>query len=280
MCWDALGHEEPTFAVIANPTNLHVPAAFACLEAGCHLLIEKPVSQSLDGLDVLASRAATSERQVLVGFQLRFHPALTRICELLRGGAVGAPLHARVVWGEYLPSWHPWEDWRRGYAARPDLGGGVHHTICHPLDFLRMLFGDPIGVIASLSVHGPLGLDVPESADVLLRFDGAIAAQLHLDYWSQPTRHHVEISCTDGMIQWDYITGELRVWEKLGAAWKQEVFPSMGERDDLFRAEARHFLEMIEGRAHPACTLQDGIEVVRICSAIERSAARTEMESL
>ena len=126
---EALGHEEPTFAVIANPTNLHVPAALACLQAGCHLLIEKPVSGSLDGLDALTSLAATSERQVLVGFQFRFHPALRRIRELLRGGAVGAALHARVVWGEHLPSWHPWEDWRGSYAARLDLGGG-----CPPYD--------------------------------------------------------------------------------------------------------------------------------------------------
>lgn len=275
---DALRHEEPTFAVIANPTNLHVPTAVACIEAGCHVLLEKPVSHAPVGLDTLESAAAAHKIEVLVGFQFRFHPALRRIRELLDCGAIGRPLHARVVWGEYLPSWHPWEDWRSSYAARLDLGGGVHHTICHPLDYLRMLFGDPIGVLASLSDNGPLGLDVPEAADVLLRFEEGVAAQLHLDYWSRPATHRADISCTDGTIQWDYNTGDFKVWDKASEAWQSEDFPGVGARNDLFLSEARHFLDVIEGRAEPACTLQDGIQAVRLCAAIERSAARNEME--
>lgn len=273
---EALRHEEPAFAVVANPTSLHVETALACIDAGCHLLLEKPVSHTVEGLDTLASAAATNEIKILVGFQFRFHPALGRIRELLRRRTIGSPLHARAVWGEFLPSWHPWEDWRRSHAARRDLGGGVLH-ISHPLDYLRMLFGDPIGVVASLSENGPLGLDVPESADVLLRFDDGVAAQLHLDYWTRPTANRVEISCTDGSIYWDYLTGDFRVWDKVSEAWQPEVFPGVEARNDLFLSQARHFLDVIEGREQPVCTLEDGIEAVRLCAAIERSAARDEM---
>jgi predicted dehydrogenase len=274
---DALQHEESAFAVIANPTSVHVETALACIEAGCHVLLEKPVSHTLDGLDDLDSAAAAHAVKVLVGFQFRFHPALSRIRDLLESGAMGTPLHARVVWAEYLPSWHPWEDWRDSYAARSALGGGVHHTICHPFDYLRMLFGDPVGVVASFRQDGPLGLDVPESADILLRFGDGVAAQLHLDYWTRPTANRVEISCTDGSIHWDYITGDFRVWNSATGAWQSEAFPGVEARNDLFVAEARHFLEVIEGQAQPACTLHDGIQAVHICAAIEESAARNQM---
>lgn len=275
---EALRREQPTFAVVANPTNLHASTALACLEAGCHVLIEKPVSHSLEGLDRLESMAETSEAQALVGFQFRFHPALRRMGELLGSGVIGQPLHVRAIWAEHLPSWHPWEDWRQGYAAVAELGGGVHHTICHPFDYLRMLFGDPVGVVASLPDDGPLGLEVPEAADVILRFPGEVGAQLHLDYWGRPTMHRVEISCADGTIQWDYVTGEFRVWGTDKEAWQPEILPGLESRNDLFLAEARHFLEVVAGRAQPACTLRDGIEVVRLCTAVEQAAARDETE--
>ena len=273
---DALEAEEPVFAVIANPTALHLPSALACVERGCDLLLEKPVSHTIDGLDTLVHEVTTRGSKVLVGFQFRLDPGLQRVGELLRERAVGVPLHVRVVWGEYLPGWHPWEDWRASYAARSDLGGGVHHTLCHPLDYLRMLFGDPTGLAASLVDHGPLGLDVPEAADITLRFQEGVSAQVHLDYWSRPPTHRVEIVCSDGTIVWDHVVGELRVWDDAVAAWHAERFPGVEGRDELFLSEARHLLDVIGGRAQPACTLDDGAQAVRLCAAIERSAARTE----
>lgn len=269
----ALDAEEPDFAVVANPTALHLPTAVACVERGCHLLLEKPVSHTLDGLDGLSALVRQRGRRVLVGFQFRFHPALQRIEGLLRAGELGHPLHARVVWGEYLPDWHPWEDWRLGYAARADLGGGVHHTICHPFDYLRMLFADPVEVRGVLSPSHPLGLDVPESADVLLRFASDVEASVHLDYWTRPRVHRVEIVATEGSLCWDYIGGSFQVWDRGGKAWHAETLPGVDARNDLFLALSRHFLEIVTGQADPVCSLDDGVQAVRIALAVERSSA-------
>ena len=277
---EALGQESPAFAVIANPTSLHVPTALACVEAGCDLLLEKPVSHTPAGLDDLAATAAARGARVLVGFQFRFNPALIRIRGLLSSGIIGAPLHARVIWAEHLPSWHPWEDWRLSYAARADLGGGVHHTICHPLDYLRMLFGDPVSLTASLTFDGPLSLPVAEAADVVLRFTGALSAQIHLDYWCRPPMHRMELVCSDGKVEWDYMAGSLCVWNADGEVVEAGATPGVNERDGLFVSEARHFLEVVARQQRPACTLADGIAVVRICEAIDRSAASGRMVSL
>lgn len=269
---EALEREHPGFAVIANPTSLHVSTAIACLNAGYHTLVEKPLSHSLDGLKELAE-AATGEQRSLVGFQFRFHPALRRIQQLVTGGKLGAPLHARVVWGEYLPSWHPWEDWRSGYAARAELGGGAHHTLSHPLDYLQMLFGPPAQVSASLTTNGPLGMQVAEGADVLLRFPSDVTAEVHLDYWSRPTRHRLELVFTEGSVEWDYLTGAFRTWSAADETWLEESLPGVADRNELFRTEAGHFLDVIRGDAQPVCPLEDGIALVRLCSAIERSAS-------
>jgi predicted dehydrogenase len=268
----AFDDAKPDFAVIANPSNLHLETALTCVEAGCDFLIEKPVSHNMDGLDELAAAAKSSGVNALVGFQFRFHPALRRIEELLRDRTIGDPLHIRVVWGEYLPSWQPGADWRRSYAARPELGGGVHHTISHPLDYLRMLFGDPLGVAARLGVDGPLGLEVAESADVMMSYPSGATAEVHLDYWSRPTRHNLEIVGSDGTIQWDYINGQFRVWEAAASQWRPEYYPGLADRNDMFVAEARHFLGVVGEQATPVCSLEDGISIAELCAAIERSA--------
>ena len=125
----ALERWQPDAAVVANPSALHVEAAVPAARAGCHIFIEKPVSDRLEGLEDLRAALAVGGGEVLVGFQYRFDPGLIRARELLHGGTIGRPLSARAHWGEYLPDWHPWEDYRRSYAARADLGGGAALTL-------------------------------------------------------------------------------------------------------------------------------------------------------
>lgn len=269
----ALAETQPDFAVVANPTNLHAETASTCVQAGCPVLLEKPVSASLAETDRLREAVATSGVEVLVGFQFRFHTVLQAIRDLVAGETLGAPLHASVVWGEYLPGWHPWEDYRTGYAARSDLGGGVHHTICHPLDYLRMIFGQPLAVSASLTTQGPLGLDVPEACDAGFRFVGGVRAQLHLDYWARPAVHTFDLTCADGSVSWSFHDGELRTWSTADERWTVEHVPGVAERNDLFLDEARHFLAVVAGTERPVCGLEDGLEVVRMCEAIDWSAA-------
>lgn len=276
----ALENERPSFAVIANPTSLHVQDALTCANAGCGLLIEKPISHSLVGVDELEAATTALGTKILVGFQFRFHPALKRIRDLLRSGSVGVPLHARVIWSEHLPSWHPWEDWRKSYAARAELGGGVHHSMCHPFDYLRMLFGDPVTLFATLGRDGLLSLPVPEAANVLLGFAEGLSAQVHLDFWCQPPMHQMDLICSEGSIHWDYMTGSLQVRSADRESCWVDVFPSVDSRNELFLSEARHFLDMLKGSEESRCGLEDGISVVRICEAIERSGASGELISM
>ncbi len=273
----ALEKEVPSFAVIANPNALHIPAALACCNAGCGLLIEKPISHSFEGVDELEAAATALGTKILVGFQFRFHPALMRIRDLLRSGTMGAPLHARVIWAEHLPSWHPWEDWRNSFAARAELGGGVHRTICHPFDYLRMIFGDPVTLFATLTSGGPLELSVPEAADVVLCFSEGLTAQVHLDFWGRPSMHQMDLICSEGSVHWDYITGSLRICNPDRNGCEVYAFPGVSKRNELFLSEARHFLGVLKEEEESRCRLEDGIAEVRICEAIERSAASGEL---
>jgi len=273
----ALEKEQPSFAVIANPTSLHMGAALACANAGCGLLIEKPISDSLEGIEELETVVAALDTKILVGFQFRFHPALTRVRDLIRSGTMGVPLHVRVIWAEHLPSMHPWEDWRKGYAARAELGGGVHHTICHPFDYLRMIFGDPVALFATLRTGGPLKLPVAEAADVVLHLPEGLTAQVHLDFWGRPPMHRMDVICSEGSIHWDYMTGVVEIHTPTRETCQSLAFPGVDGRNELFLSEARHFLGVLDESEESECSIEDGVATVRICEAIDRSAVWGEV---
>lgn len=268
----ALAHH-PDAVIVSNPTALHLDVAIPAAELGCHLLLEKPISHSLEKVDELWAAVQKNGSRVLVGFQFRYHPTLCRVSEVLEGGQLGRPLSARAHWGEYLPDWHPWEDYRQGYSARPDLGGGVVLTLCHPFDYLRWLFGEVAGLSASLNNTGTLDIEVEDQAEVVLEFAGGLLGSVHLDYLQRPTAHWLEIICEQGVLYWEAASGLLRV-TRADQEKPQELRPPDGfERNDLFQEQARHFVDVVAGSENPLCTLEDGIQALKIVLAAYESAA-------
>jgi predicted dehydrogenase len=230
---------------------------------------------------------------VLVGFQFRFHPGLQKILSLLSGGAIGRPLSFRAHWGEWLPGWHPWEDYRWGFSARADLGGGVILTLSHPLDYLRWLFGEVETLWAFAGRLGDLELDVEDTAEIGLKFASGVLGSVHLDYNQRPPAHTLEIIGTHGVIRWDYADGAVSVVKAEdeikdltprppSLAGKGEKFslPAGFERNDLFLAEMRHFLDVCTGEARPMCTLEDGIQALRLALAARTSAEEGKLVTM
>ena len=264
--------EKPDAVVVSNPTALHLDTAIPAAQAGCSLFLEKPVSHDLARLDELTASLHDGGGRALVGYQFRFHPGLRQVYAWLQAAAIGRPLAARAHWGEYLPNWHPWEDYRRSYSARADLGGGVVLTLSHPLDYLRWLLGEVRQVWAFCGTLGNLELAVEDTAEIGLRFEHGGIAGVHLNYNQQPAEHWLEIVGTDGCVRWRNQDGAATLVSAAGE--RQTVAPPEGfERNDLFRAQMAHFIAVVQGREAPICSLQDGVRALEIALAAQRSDA-------
>ncbi len=258
---------EPQAVIISNPTALHLDVAIPAAQCGCHLLIEKPLSHSMARLDELQQAVAQNGVRVLVGYQFRFHPGLQQLRELLHSQAIGVPQSVHAHWGEYLPAWHPWEDYKQAYASRPELGGGVVLTLSHPLDYLHWLFGE-VEALATFTTQNGLDIPVEDQADIILRFKSGVQGNVHLDYIQRPASHWLEIIGTRGTIRWDNSNGVLRLAQvgKDGNAtsWQEFSPPEGFERNTMFLDELRHFKDVVDGTASPACSLQDGVSALRL----------------
>ena len=269
----ALKKHKPDGVIVSNPTSLHLDVAIPVAEAGCAILLEKPIAGSMERVDVLQKAVQKSGSKVLTAFQFRFHPGMVKTKELIQNGEIGRVVSASVHFGEYLPAWHPWEDYRQGYAARADMGGGVVATQCHSLDYLPWLVGRDVesvwGFAGKLS---DLEVTADDTAKIGLRFEGGALGSLHLDYNQQPPEHEFRIIGANGTIKWNLADGAARIYRTEKKDWDVYPLPAGWERNVMFQQQTGHFVDIVKGRAEPSCTLEDGIRAQRLIAAVHKSS--------
>jgi len=262
----------PDAAVIATPTSLHLDSAIPLARAGCHLLLEKPVSHSLDRTDTLREAARESGARVMVAFQYRHHPGLQAVRRWVADGAIGRVVSAHAHYGDYLPAWHPWEDYRQSYSARADLGGGAALTLCHPLDYLAWMIGPVARVTATFGYQGGLDIDVEDTVEALLEFSGGATASVHLDFVQRPPAHTLSMVGTEGTATWDQSDGVARIYRTASGQWEVVQAPAGFDRNDMFLAQMQSFLDVCAGTRAAGPTLDEGLHVLNIALALRESA--------
>jgi predicted dehydrogenase len=276
----ALARYNPDAVVVSNPTALHLDVAIPAAEAGCALLIEKPLSHSLERMDLLQKAVKKGGARVLVAFQFRFHPAFIRAKQLISDDEIGRVISASVHFGEYLPAWHPWEDYRKGYAARADMGGGVVLTQCHSLDYLPWLVGNVESLWGFTGKASDLEVDVEDTAKIGLRFEGGALGSIHLDFNQQPPAHRFEVIGTKGSLRCDISDGIVHIYRasielvdgKTAGAWEFHPLLEGWERNAMFLEQMKHFVCVVRDGVEPTCTLEDGVRAQRMIEAVHQSS--------
>lgn len=266
----------PQLAVIANPTSFHVQSSLPLAEAGVHLLVEKPLSSSPEGVEKLLQTCHERQGILLLGYNLRFLPSLQRFRELLREQVIGKVISVRCEVGQFLPSWRPDADYRQGVSARREFGGGVLLELSHELDYLRWIFGEVDRVTASLSRQSGLDIDVEDTAHLILEFAPAadgyrLIGDASLDFVRRDTTRVCTAIGEKGSLRWNGVTGIVEKFDVDANAWC-ELFHHMPQRDDSYLTEWEHLLECIEGSQTPLIGGDDGLAVLNIVDAARKSS--------
>ena len=268
---DALA-ERPAAVVVTNPTALHVPTALAAVAAGCDVLVEKPLSHELEGCDRLIAEVRRLDRVAAVANNLRFHPTLVLMREWTTGaGPFGAPVAARAHFGAYLPSWHPWEDYRTSYAARASLGGGAALTSIHETDYCTWLFGGVRRAMGMQAAAHPLGTDVDEASAILLAHDSGVLSTITLSLAQRPPSRTLEIAFERGRVECDLGTGTWRAWDAEGRASNGGP-PAGFDVDQTYRLQAEAFLRAVRREEPVTVSLEEGRAAVQASLTVKETA--------
>ena len=270
---DAALADRPDVVFVTNPNTAHIPVALAAARAGCHLFIEKPLSHSLEGVDELIEIVEARRLVAFVAYQFRFHPGLRAVKNLIDAGRLGWLAAAHIVNGEYLPDWHPYEDYRQTHPARRDLGGGALRIQTHELDYALWLLGMPARVYAVGGHLSRLEIDVEDSVSVLLtcEHDGRpVPVHVHLDYLQRPPQRVCEIVGDAGKVRFDYYVKRVEFRDTTTGQASVECFDTF-ERSQMFREELEHFFACVRGQERPLVDLREGVRSLRVALAAETS---------
>ncbi|MFZ5894350.1 MAG: Gfo/Idh/MocA family protein [Myxococcota bacterium] len=281
---DAALARKPDVVFVTNPSSLHVDVARRAAEASAHVFIEKPVSHSLEGVEELASVLERKRRIGFVAYQLRRHPGFRKLARCLAESAVGRVLSVRAEVGEYLPNFHPYEDYRRMYASRRDLGGGVTLSQIHELDYLIALFGSPRRAFAMGGKVSNLEVDVDDLTSGLIEFEGAqhgrVIAELHQDFFQRPTARRCVVIGEAGRLEWSLSDRAFRRWDASGALVEQEDYASY-PRNQAFVEELGYFFECVREGKQPDVSVREGARSLKLALGLlesQRSGRAVEFQ--
>lgn len=257
---DALA-DRPDCAVITTPAHLHVPMAQRLAEAGVHVLIEKPLSTSLDGLDRLAATIASGNITAVVAYVLRAHPVFQSMQAAITSGRFGAPVQLTATCGQHFPTYRP--AYREIYYNNRATGGGaVQDALTHILNLGQWLIGPADRVLADVAHQMLEGVEVEDTVHLLSRHGQAMAS-FALNQYQAPNEATITVVCREGTARYEAHRQRWRWTTVPDEPWHDEQGLPL-ERDDLFVRQAEAFLDAVEGRRAPLCTLAEAVHTLRI----------------
>jgi predicted dehydrogenase len=271
--------EAPVDAVdVALPHHLHHPAARAALEAGRHVLVEKPFAVSMAECVDLVERAAERDLTLMVGQVQRFDPRNRTVERAVATGELGPIRHARADALQNLRDYADPPHWL--YDGARAGGGGVISVAVHAIDLLRYLLGD----VARVTAMGRSVDDAFEDAEdycvALLEFEGGTIADLFDTYSAAATPYGEGfwLFGDDGVID-AFPRGDDDVPRRSTGADRSSFAPMAVERGDLptgnpFVNELLHFTDCVETGREPLPSGRDNLGTMATVFAIYESAAR------
>lgn len=259
---------KPDIAILCSPTALHVEQATAAINAGCDVLTEKPLSNSLEGIDELKALAREKQRLVMVAHCFRFHEGLLRAKRMLDEGRVGRLLSVRCMFGEYIPEVMP--DYRDRYVFH--YSGA--YELMHDIDLALWFAGQkPVRVFGVDGTFGDSGMQSPDLAEMILEFEDRCVANVHLDFFQRARHRQTEMYGTEGTIRvefarWDRCT--VSVYDAATREWTHDEIAT--DRDDMFRAEDTAFLQAVADRTPVPVDIDAGRLAVQVMLAAQESS--------
>lgn len=265
--------EKPDIGIISNESSFHLKIAIKLASAGIDLFVEKPLSNSLSGTKELVSMIKKNNLVTQMGCQLRFHKCLNEIKQLVLNKKLGKIISVRAECGSYLPDWHPSEDYRKSYASRKDLGGGVILTNIHEIDYLYWFFGEITEVFSIAKNSGNLKISVDDLAVGILKFKNNIIGEIHLDYLQKPENRNCKIVGTKGTLVWESETNLVKFYDNKNKKWSKVFKWSNYDRNQMFKEEIDHFINCVKNRRQSINPIEkDGIITTKIALAMMKSS--------
>ena len=282
-----LERERPQGAIIATPNGSHAAVAEVCAKNRVHVLIEKPIANSLDEARRIVKAADDTGIQVLVGHHRRHNPLIQEARSIIKSGAVGELVAVTMLWALLKPADYFSVDWRTKWPG----GGPTFINLIHELDLLRFICGE-IRQVYAQSSSAVRKLDVEDSVCMSLSLEnGALGSILASDTtpspWSyEATTHenpyyfHSDENCYHflgtlgslafpSMELWRYGDDDQSGWQ-----YPMEKLSKRVIQADPLQLQLEHFCRVVGDGERSIVDGRDGIRSLAVALAVRESSQR------
>ena len=235
---------KPNIALITNETNKHIETAIKCANKGCDIFVEKPLTNLNKRTRELIKIINKRKNINMVGYMLRFHPIIKIIKKFLNEKKLGDVYHFYSEWGEYLPNWHPKENYKKSYASNKSLGGGALLTLSHDIDLMQYFFGSPKYISIKKNKVG-LPINADTNANIFIEFKKNLSGFIHVDFLQKKTERFLKIVGTKLILKFFYLENLLEIHNNKKI---QRIYLKKFDRNDLFIDEIKYFLKNCESK--------------------------------
>lgn len=273
---DALAWQ-PEALVISTPPDHHAEYQLAAAEHGLPFFTEASVV--LDDLDEVISAVERAGVVACPSCTMRFHAGYQKLAERIAAGAIGQPLAFTHHVGQWLPDWHPWEDYRTFYVAKRETGA-AREIVPFELNWLTGLFGEVTDLNAMVTKRSTLEADIDDIYSAVVRFASAVEGTFMIEVISRPAIRQARIFGEQGTLIWDWSAREVREWTAAAGEWTVHPDPPPvqgpgGEwvAENMYIAEMEGFLRAVrDGQDAWPLTLRADRRLLRTLVTMEDSS--------
>lgn len=257
--------------VVTSPPAFHVEQGIASLERGLPVLMEKPVCPREADARRLEEVVTRTGVPLLLTYTWRWWPPLAKVRDLLKQQAVGKLRYVEFVMSAHLADWHPWEDYKDFFMASRQQGGGALLDESHWVDLMLWFLGKPERLVATIDKISDLEIETDDNVEMLVTYPDGLRVSVHLDLYGRPHRKSIRFVGEGGTIRWTADPNAVAVGRKMEEEWERFDFDC--ERNEMFLAADREFMDVMNGGTPRTCSIRDGVRVMSVLEAARKSAA-------
>jgi len=269
----------PDVVFICTYSNDHIMPAIKCAEAGCHLFIEKPLSLSTDGIDELISIVEQKKLLTMVGCNMRFHPAISYIYDILTNNH----FFSKKLWGNFESGFYlPFDkvDYQNSYKANKNMGGNLIFDGIHELDCAIWFFGEPTEVICNKGITSGLKIDTEDHVEMITKFTSDVVCTIHMDYLQHGYSRRCKVVCEEGTIVWDFIHGNIGMITIADPKWQWKDMKIDIYYNQMYMDEIRYFLDCVASGKETFNSIKQSLPVLKLALAADMSSYTNKWEKI
>ena len=274
--WSEVNQIQSDVWIISTPPDLHIHYALLAASSGAHFFTEASVST--DRLPELLTILDEGKCIGVPSCTMRFFEGPKKIKSLILEGRIGKVLNFTFHWGQYLPTWHPWERYQDFYVGKRETGA-CREIVPFQFVWLTDVFGMPQSLSCFKAKVSDLDVDIDDIYHLLMKYSNGSLGHLVVDVISKPAIHMIRVTGTLGTIEFDQHKNSFVIYQEKNSTWEEiEIDGGVSESGYIYPErpyieEMACFLDHIDSKGSYPFSFRDDFAVLSLLKAAEESNA-------